>query len=378
VVDPGSPTAPNNPAGASGTPLPSEGANIPGTPLPRAGPVPPPSRAREGKALPWRRRISMGLRRGGRRVWEFLRANRRSIAVTAGAVALAFLAVVALGLLGLYNLTFVYQHLGEGVQPAEVSLEFTTYTYLIGFCAALGLGLIRAYPPKRVPKPKHVHGKPQRTVRQRFSGLWRWPLYGFATGYVAAIRGTPFLVQMFIVLYAMAFSSPHFSALGLPLWYWAGFFALLINTTGYQAEAIRGGFQSIDPGQIEAAKAMGLSRFQVFRKVTFPQGVRLITLPLANEWISNFKTATILSQISVIEVYYWAHTDIALTLAAPIEAFVMLSIFYVVINVALSRTITYLEKVRRIPGLGTPTVEVSTSQRVLGMRGRKNVTGGRA
>jgi ABC-type amino acid transport system permease subunit len=274
----------------------------------------------------------------------------------AGAIGVFFL----LGWVGEYNIPFIIRTLPQGFGPVETSLEFTTYTFVLGFFAALGLGMVRAYPPRRDPTAS------QKPLRTRLSWLWRWPLYGFASGYVAAVRGTPFLVQLYIVYYALIFTYPHFAYFGWPANYWAGFFALLLNTTGYQAEAIRGGFQSVDAGQVEGGKAVGLSRLQIFAQITLPQTVRLITLPLTNEWISNFKTATVLSVIGVFELFDWSSTNVALYDARPIEAFVILAIFYLIVNVTLSRVMTYVEKVRRIPGLGTPGPEVGMSKRLFG------------
>jgi polar amino acid transport system permease protein len=190
------------------------------------------------------------------------------------------------------------------------------------------------------------------------AAVLRWPFYGFATGYVTAVRGTPFLVQMFLVFYAFIFASPKFIFLGVALPFWAGLIALAINTTAYQAEALRGGFQSVDRSQIEAARALGLGKVQIFLRVTLPQSLRLITLPLSNEWISTFKTSTILSYISVVELYFWARSDIASQLARPIEAFVLLALFYLIVNVTLSRTVSYVEKRYRIPGLGSMVPEL--------------------
>lgn len=277
----------------------------------------------------------------------------------AGAVGIFFL----LGFLRVYSIPFILQTLPQGFGPVQLSLEFTTYTFLLGFAGALGLGLVRAYPPRRDPAAS------AKRARTRYSWLWRWPLYGFASGYVAAVRGTPFLVQLFIVYFALIFTSPRFTFLGWDAAYWAGFFALLLNTTGYQAEAIRGGLQSVEAGQIEGAKAVGLSRRQIFVRITLPQTLRLVTLPLANEWISNFKTATILSVIGIYELFDWSRTNVALYDARPIEALVLLCIFYLFVNVTLSRVVTYGEKVRRIPGLGTPIPEVGLSKRLFTLGG---------
>jgi len=289
--------------------------------------------------------------------WKHSSALYIGIGVS-GALAFFF----ALGGLGYYNIPFIIQNLPSGYGPLELSLEFTTFSFVGGLAPAFALGLLRAHPPKL----SDLKGRKNR--RGRFSFIWRWPAYAFATGYVATVRGTPFLVQMFIVTLAVTVVYPTFTLWGWNQFYWCGLLALFINTTGYQGEVFRGGIQSVEAGQIEGGKAMGFSRVQIFFRVTLPQTFRLITLPLTNEWISNFKTATILSYISIFEVYFWSKNTIAIQDVHPIEAFVMLTIFYLLINVTLSRVVTYIEKVRRIPGLGTPVPEIAYSKRILGSR----------
>jgi ABC-type amino acid transport system permease subunit len=295
-----------------------------------------------------------------------------SILILAGSVGAAIGVFFLFGFLHFYDVPFILTNLPSGFGPVETSLEFTTLTFLAGLVGAMGLGLVRAYPPRRAPRPPAAAGTARPTAKRpgRFSWLWRYPAYGFASGYVAAIRGTPFLVQLQIVYYIVIFTSPRLTFAGWDAGYWAGFIALLMNTTGYQAEALRGGFQSVEPGQVEAAKATGLNRLQIFGTITLPQSLRLVTLPLANEWISNFKTATILSYIGIFEVFDWSSTSISLLLGHGLEAFVMLTIFYLLINVTISRVVTYIEKVRRIPGLGTSIPEVGITRRLTGMGSR--------
>jgi len=344
-------------------------------PLPSQAPAPP-SAKRTGPGSGKRARLRPALRAFGSRLLHGVRAlgprllreiryfphrtrealyrNRVSLTLLALSVSGAVAIFVVMGLVGIFDLPFIIKNIPSGLGPAELALEFTTFTFLVGMVGAIGLGMVRAHPPKK-------------TTRRGL--LWRWPLYGFASGYVAAIRGTPFLVQLQIVYFAVIFTSPRLTFLGWDANYLAGFAALLLNTTGYQAEAFRGGFQSVDAGQTEAGRAVGLSRLQVFGRITLPQSLRLVTLPLANEWISNFKTATILSYIGVIEIFFWARNDIAALTGRDLEAFVLLTLFYLIINVTVSRVITYVEKVRRIPGLGTPIPEIGISTRILGAGG---------
>ncbi len=263
-----------------------------------------------------------------------------------------------LGALGVYNIPFILRNLPDGLGPATTSLELTVFSFAMGFFLAIPLALIRAYGPGRFSRKTRAVSRPASALRTVGNGLLR-VFHGFANVYVAVIRGTPALVQVFLVYYAIIFTYPRLEILGESASFWAGLLALTINTTGYQAEALRGGFQSVEPGQVDAAKAVGLTSLQVFLRITLPQGLRLVTLPLANEWISNFKTSTVLSYIAVTELYAYARTHLAYQLGHPIEAFVTLAIFYLAINVTVSRVVAHIEQTRRIPGLGTPGPELS-------------------
>ncbi|HZY92693.1 MAG TPA: amino acid ABC transporter permease [Thermoplasmata archaeon] len=291
---------------------------------------------------------------------EMLRAARGVLhaAVAVGAAVGVFL---LLGLLGVYDLPFIFRYLPSGVGPAVTSLVLTTLSFLIGFALALPLAVVRAFPPRGIGSGRSRLAPPLSSTSAAGAlrlGV-RWLIYGLVTGYVQAVRGTPFLVQVFLVYYGIIFAFPRLSFIGLNVSFWAGLIALTINTTGYQAEALRGGFQSVELSQVEAGRALGMTRFQIFRRVTLPQGIRLVTLPLTNEWISNFKTSAILSYIAVVELFFWSRTDIAYQLARPVDAFVMIAIFYLVINVTLSRVVTFVEYRRRIPGLGSPVLELA-------------------
>ncbi len=284
----------------------------------------------------------------------------------------AFLGVVlvlffALGEAGLYDLGFIGKTIGNGIPYAELSLTLTIASFCLGFLIALPMGLVRAYSPGKLKhrrgqvvdelsykraKELYGTGKAIRVVGGRkLRKALLAPAYGFVTGYVEAVRGTPFLVQTFITYYAIIFAAPRLRFLGVDVSIWAGLIALTVNTAGYQAEVMRGGFQSVGQGQIEAARALGLKGRQIFARITLPQSLRLMILPLTNEWIALFKASTILSYITVVELYFWAR-GIALA-GHAIEGFLMFTVYYLVVNVSLSRAITTIEQRTRIPGLGT-------------------------
>ena len=256
--------------------------------------------------------------------------------------------------------------------PLYLSLVLTTIPFVIGFLIAMPMGMLRAYRAsltKRKPgealtlaRARELWGTPRAILRIVGGRVFRallLPLYGLATGYTEGIRGTPFFVQMWLVYFFVINSFPR-----LPrLFEFVGILALTINTIGYQAEVFRAGFQSVGQGQIEAAKSVGMHGRTVFLHITLPQSLRLVTLPLANEWIGLLKASAIVSIIGVNELQHFGND---LASGHPIEAFVMVSVVYLAVIVPLSRVVTYLERVRRIPGLGTPTP--TTAARLFGVR----------
>lgn len=231
-----------------------------------------------------------------------------------------------------------------GLRPFATSLWITVAAFLMGFVGAMPLGFIRAsWRPGQA-----------RAVRRN---LARLPAYGVVSGYVAGIRGTPIYVQITLGYFAMVTAFPKLEFAGLGVEYWTGLFILFLNTLGYQAEVFRAGFQSVAQGQVEAARALGLTGQQIFFSVRLPQALRLIMLPLTNEFIALFKASSLLSIIAIYELFHWSE-DLGQKFGHPIEGFVLVSIFYLIINIPLSRTVTFLEAWKRIPGLGTPMREI--------------------
>lgn len=299
-----------------------------------------------------------------------LEANRDSIQ-DAVIIVVTFVAVlVGLGYLGIYDLGFIVAFMGTGVNAFELALVLTVASFLMGFAAAIPLGLVRAYTQGTLRRRKGQvadtltysrakelfgTGKAIRVVSvQKLRNALRAPAYGFATGYMEGIRGTPFFVQMWVVFYTVSFAAPRFRFLEQDVFFWTGLLALTINTIGYQSEVLRAGFQSVGQGQVEAAKATGMKGRQVFAHITLPQSLRLVVLPLTNEWISLFKASSILSYITINELFLWSSSTIAYGKGRPLEAFVMVAIFYLLVIIPLSRAINYIERKKRIPGLGTP------------------------
>ncbi|MFH5835443.1 amino acid ABC transporter permease [Proteiniclasticum sp. C24MP] len=128
-------------------------------------------------------------------------------------------------------------------------------------------------------------------------------LNGLAWFYVWVFRGTPMLMQLFVFYYAM----PLFTAdvLGVTLRIpalTAAFIAFSLNSAAYLSEIFRGAIQSIDKGQMEAAKALGMSYYQAMFKIIIPQSYRRLIPPLGNELITLVKDTSLVASISLFDL----------------------------------------------------------------------------
>ncbi len=161
-----------------------------------------------------------------------------------------------------------------------------------------------------------------------------------AVAYVDVIRGTPLLIQLLLIYFALPAIGVRFDE------FWAGVTALSINAGGFIAEAVRGAIGSIDPGQSEAAKSIGMTRGETLRIILLPQAAKAFLPPMTNELISLVKGSAILSVISVYELTRAGQTIIA-TNFVPVEIYLMLAIYYYILISSISFVSRAIE--RRMP-----------------------------
>lgn len=174
-----------------------------------------------------------------------------------------------------------------------------------------------------------------------FGALSRFRLVRIAVlAYVDFVRGTPLLVQIFLVYFALPVIGINFNE------YWAGVIALSLNAGGFICEIVRASMQSIDRGQTEAAESIGMRHRQIVLYVLFPQAWRRILPPLTNELISLIKGSALLSAISVYELTH-AGQEIIATYFSPFEIFLLIALYYYALISALAWLSRYLE--RRLP-----------------------------
>jgi His/Glu/Gln/Arg/opine family amino acid ABC transporter permease subunit len=164
-----------------------------------------------------------------------------------------------------------------------------------------------------------------------------WPTKALASVYVAFIRGTPMIVQIFIVHYGLAELGIRLPAMA------SGIIALSLNSGAYMGEVFRGGIQSIDMGQTQAGLSVGLSPTQVFRYIVFPQAFRRVIPSMGNEMVTLTKDSSLVNFIGIAELTYKA----TLAAARTYEYFTMyigIAIVYFAITFVLSQLLASLER----------------------------------
>lgn len=158
-----------------------------------------------------------------------------------------------------------------------------------------------------------------------------------AAVYVEVMRGTPLLVQILFIYFVL----PYFKVF-IPA-FWAGIIALTLNCAAYISEIFRAGILSIDVGQMEAARSLGMTHAQAMRRIILPQTFRRVVPPLTNEGIALLKDSSLVSVIGLTELARTGQ-ELASRYAAPLTIWPVVAIFYLLLTFPLTRVAEYLER----------------------------------
>jgi putative lysine transport system permease protein len=155
--------------------------------------------------------------------------------------------------------------------------------------------------------------------------------------YVEVFRGTPMMVQAMFIYYGLLYA-------GVDLgWLLSAIIIVSVNTGAYMAETTRGGILSIDPGQTEGAKAIGMNHWQTMISVILPQALRNIMPQIGNNLIINIKDTCVLSVIGVVELFF-ASKSVAGTYYTYFETFTVTMVVYLILTVTVSRILRLVER----------------------------------
>lgn len=218
------------------------------------------------------------------------------------------------------DFSVVIEYFPRLLQGALTTLELVLISGVIGSVLALPIGLAR-----------HSHR------------LW---LRAIPYCYIFFFRGTPLLVQIFLVYYGLAqFEEVKNSALWPYLRepYWCAIIAFSLNTAAYTAEILRGALAAVPKGEVEAAKTIGMRQVQLYRRIMLPRAFGMIMPAYGNEVILMLKGSALASTITLLDLTGMARTIIARTYT-PIEIFLAAGGIYLVISMVIIMLFRQLER----------------------------------
>jgi polar amino acid transport system permease protein len=208
------------------------------------------------------------------------------------------------------DLTLIQRTFPFFLDAAWITVQISVLALLLGFLIAIVL------------------------VAMRLSGVFIGRC--LARVYISIFRGTPCLVQLFIIY----FGGPQ---IGLELEpFAAGVIGLGLNIAAYMAESIRGAIVNVDPGQVEAARSIGFGKGQTLWLVTLPQTAKLMIRPLGVNAVALIKGSALVSTISVVELSYTAQRFISSTYK-PFEIFAVSAVLYIAMVYTVRLIVDYLD-----------------------------------
>ncbi|WP_350569345.1 ABC transporter permease [Pseudomonas sp. H26/SER47-MNA-CIBAN-0231] len=222
------------------------------------------------------------------------------------------------------NWEVIIKWLPKLAQGATLTLELVAIAVIAGLLLAIPLGIARSSK--------------------------RWYVRSLPYAYIFFFRGTPLLVQLFLVYYGLAqFDAVRESALWPYLRdpFWCATVTMTLHTAAYIAEILRGAIQAIPPGEIEAARALGMSKPKAMFYIILPRAARIGLPAYSNEVILMLKASALASTVTLLELTGMARTIIARTYL-PVEIFFAAGVFYLVMAYVLVRGFKLLERWLRV------------------------------
>lgn len=177
-----------------------------------------------------------------------------------------------------------------------------------------------------------------------FMRLSKNKLLRFISGaYVEIVRGTPLMVQLFIVFSVVTIPSIRIFGFMDTSRFIPGVIAMSLNSGGYVAEIIRGGIEGVDYGQNEAARSLGMSRMQTMRTIILPQAIKNILPAIANEFVTIIKESSVCTVLGMGELMF-AAKQIGSTTYCYTEAYIVAAMFYFCLTFPTSKAIGAIER----------------------------------
>ena len=217
--------------------------------------------------------------------------------------------------------TFILGQLAKGL---EVTLELTIFGFLGGFALGFILAIARTY----------------------WGGLSR----ALAIAYIELIRGTPMLLQLYIIGFGLPLLIRQYFPDFVMNPTVAALLGIMLNSAAYQAEYMRGAFNSIESGQIEAALSLGMTRWEIIRHIIFPQAFRIMLPSWTNEMVYLLKYSSLAMLLAVPELMYMASVTAAETFLYA-QIYLMVAGIYLIFATLIIQAMRLVELKIHIPGV---------------------------
>jgi polar amino acid transport system permease protein len=205
------------------------------------------------------------------------------------------------------------------LRGALVTVEITAVALVLGCVLGLVAGIARLDPARRV-------------------------VYGVATAYLAAIRGTPLLVQLFLLFFGL----PQLGIM-LPA-FLCGVLGLGIYSGAYVSEIVRGSIQSVDRGQMEAARSLGMSYGKAMRSIVLPQALVRMIPPLGNEFIALIKNSALVSLLTIHDLMHEGQKIISVSYRS-LEVYLVIAVMYFALTGLTTLVLQRVERKLRAGGM---------------------------
>ena len=207
------------------------------------------------------------------RFWKFHR-------IVMAAIAIAIVATMALSM----NWSWLPKYAPDIIQALWITVALLVSSIFAGMLLAIPIGLVQVTGP--------------------------WPLAWLANGFCTLIRGTPILLQMWVLYYGLGSLFPYMPGLRQS-WIWPflieawpyAFVALTLSFAGYEGEVMRGAFKGVPRGELETAHAFGMHPFTILRRIWLPRAVQRVLPTLGGEMILQLKATPLVATIAVVDVY---------------------------------------------------------------------------
>lgn len=197
------------------------------------------------------------------------------------------------------------------LEAAGMTVALACLSMPLAIAIGLGIAMVRLYAP--------------------------WPLRWLAVGYVELLRGTPLMLQLFVLYFLLPEIGIRIEA------FYAAIAGLAINYSAYEAEIYRAGLQAIPRGQMEAALALGMSPGLALRRIIVPQAVRIVVPPVTNDFIALFKDTSVCAVITIVELTKRYSIE-ANNTGAVLELAALTSLLYLMMSVPLAQCSNYMER----------------------------------